>query len=55
MKRTLNLRRDELTELTTADLAEIDGGYQITQNCNTLQYCNIPTIPLLVCLSKVQG
>jgi len=48
MKRTLTLRRDALTELATDDLAVVVGG--ITQNCNTLQFCDIPTLPLLVCL-----
>jgi len=48
MKRTLTLRRDALTELASDDLAVVVGG--ITQNCNTLQFCDIPTLPLLVCL-----
>ncbi len=48
MKRTLTLRRDTLSDLTSEDLAGVVGG--ITQNCNTLQYCDIPTLPLYPCL-----
>lgn len=48
MNRTLNLRRDELAELATDELASIAGG--ITQWCNTLQYCHVITLPLYVCL-----
>ena len=50
MKRTLALHRDELVELTPAELGGIAGG--ITQNCNTLHFCAIPTLPLLVCLER---
>ncbi|HEX8001059.1 MAG TPA: hypothetical protein VF519_00020 [Mycobacteriales bacterium] len=50
MKRSLNLHREELAELTATELGEVGGGYQITQWCNTLQYCHIPTIPLYGCL-----
>lgn len=50
MKRTLVLRRDTLTELAATDLAAIAGGEAITQWCNTLQFCAIPTLPLLVCI-----
>lgn len=50
MNRTLRLHRDTLTELTSTDLAEVVGG--ITQNCNTLHFCVIPTLPLLVCLKQ---
>lgn len=50
MKRTLNLRSEALTELVADELAEVGGGQAITQYCNTLQYCNILTLPLLVCL-----
>lgn len=49
MKRTLRLSSETLTELTATDLAGIAGG-AITQWCNTLQFCNIITLPLLVCL-----
>lgn len=48
MTRTLNLRREQLAELRSDELAEVVGG--ITQYCNTLQFCVIPTLPLLVCL-----
>jgi hypothetical protein len=50
MKRTLSLTRETFTELNDGELAGIAGG--ITQNCNTLQFCAIPTLPLLVCLKN---
>lgn len=50
MNRTLRLHRDELTELTATDLAEVVGG--ITQYCNTIHFCAIPTLPLAVCLRQ---
>jgi hypothetical protein len=51
MKRTLSLRGETLTELAAPELAEIGGG-AITQYCNTIHFCNIPTLPLLVCIRK---
>lgn len=50
MNRTLTLRRDRLTELASDELAGIGGGDAITQNCNTLHFCDIPTLPLFVCI-----
>lgn len=50
MKRTLSLSRETLVELAAADLAEVAGAHAITQNCNTLDFCNIPTLPVRVCL-----
>jgi hypothetical protein len=52
MKRTLVLRCDTLTELAAADLENVVGAYQITQNCNTLDFCNIPTLPVRVCVKS---
>lgn len=46
----LRLNRDTLTELTPADLAEVGGGDAITQWCNTIHFCHIPTLPLAECL-----
>ena len=48
MDRALRLRRERLTELTANELEVVVGG--ITQNCNTLHFCHIPTLPLLVCI-----
>ena len=50
MERTLRLRRDKLTELATADLAAVAGALMITHNCNTLDFCHVPTLPVRVCL-----
>jgi len=52
MKRTLVLRRDTLTELAANDLANVVGAYQITQNCNTLDFCVFPTLPVRVCIQN---
>jgi hypothetical protein len=49
MKRTLTLHRDVLTELTAGELAYVVGG-QITQNCQSLDFCE--TVPLRQCLEK---
>ncbi len=48
MKRSLSLRGEHLVELSTDELGIVVGG--ITQWCNTLQYCNIPTLPAYRCL-----
>lgn len=58
MKRTLSLTRETLTELTADEMSVVVGG--ITQNCNTLQFCDtlecptikgclVPTLPAAVC------
>ena len=52
MKRTLRLHRDALTELTPSDLADVVGAEAITQYCNTIHFCDIPTLPLRDCLKK---
>lgn len=52
MDRTLTLRRNHLTELATDELAEVGGGDAITQHCNTIHFCAIPTLPLAVCLER---
>lgn len=60
MNRTLRLRRETLTELTRTELGAVAGG--ITQNCNTIHFCNIPTLdacpiptlPLEPCLGTIQ-
>ena len=54
MKRTLRLSRETLTELSTTELANVAGGDAITQNCNTLHFCVIPTLPLFVCIGEPQ-
>lgn len=48
MNRTLRLHAETLVELTSDELGSIAGG--ITQNCNTLHFCVIPTLPLFVCI-----
>lgn len=52
MDRTLRLRRDTLTELATNDLANVVGAQLITQWCNTIHFCDFPTLPARDCLSK---
>ena len=57
MKRTLRLRAEVLTELTTDELRDVAGAAETTYACSryecpTLDHC-IPTLPLNVCLDRL--
>ncbi|HWL38501.1 MAG TPA: bacteriocin [Frankiaceae bacterium] len=56
MKRTLHLRTEVLSELTTDELQNVAGGDGTTYACSryecpTLDHC-VPTLPLNVCVTK---
>jgi hypothetical protein len=54
VKRTLNLRSEVLSELTTDEMRGVVGGttYACTRyECPTLDHC-IPTLPINICLHK---
>ena len=55
MKRTLRLRSESLTELTTSELGSVNGGDSLhtclctRYDCWSLDVCPIPTLPLREC------
>jgi len=57
MKRSLHLRSEVLTELSTEEMRGVVGGAETTfacsrYECPSLDYCNVPTLPVRDCLSK---
>jgi hypothetical protein len=59
MKKTLRLRSESLTELTSAELEVVNGAvppptYQCSNpNCPSLDYCNLPkTLPVRECIQN---
>lgn len=57
MKKTLRLRAESLTELSTADLGAVAGAAPLATyecsapKCPSLDYCDpLPTTPIRVCL-----
>jgi len=58
MKRTLNLRSEQLCELTPAELDSVAGGtkpsYDCTDYCWSLAQCPIPTLPVRECFVQTK-
>jgi hypothetical protein len=59
MKKTLRLRSESLTELSSTELEAVAGAAALatfecsTPNCPSLDYCNLPaTLPVRVCIKN---
>ena len=57
MRRTLNLKRETLTELTAGEMAAVNGGSHacVTEGCTSpvthgISFDNCPTLPINECL-----